>query len=44
LYGTTEGFLRYFGLKNLHDLPILESGDPRQALVAPTMQASTGSE
>ncbi len=44
LYGTTEGFLRYFGLKNLHDLPILESGDPRQALVAPAMQSSTGVE
>lgn len=32
LYGTTEGFLRYFGLKDLSDLPKLEGGDPRAAL------------
>lgn len=32
LYGTTEGFLRYFGLKDLADLPALEGDDPRRAL------------
>jgi len=32
LYGTTEGFLRYFGLKDLSDLPVLEGNDPRSAL------------
>lgn len=31
LYGTTEGFLRYFGLKDLGDLPALGGMDPRQA-------------
>lgn len=44
LYGTTEGFLRYFGLKDLHDLPTLDSGDPRGALVVPPAQTATGSE
>ncbi len=31
LYGTTEGFLRYFGLKDLEGLPALEGDDPRRA-------------
>lgn len=31
LYGTTEGFLRYFGLKDLSALPALAGMDPRQA-------------
>jgi segregation and condensation protein B len=44
LYGTTEGFLRYFGLKDLHELPTLDSGDPRGALVAPPAQPSPASE
>ena len=43
LYGTTEGFLRYFGLKDLGDLPVLEGNDPRGALggMAPSPQASS---
>jgi len=42
LYGTTEGFLRYFGLRDLGDLPVLEGNDPRGALggMAPSPQAS----
>jgi segregation and condensation protein B len=43
LYGTTEGFLRYFGLKDLHELPTLEGSDPRRALVAPPSEPSTTS-
>ncbi len=43
LYGTTEGFLRYFGLKDLHELPTLGGRDPRRALVAPPSQPSTAS-
>jgi segregation and condensation protein B len=31
LYGTTEGFLRHFGLKDLQSLPPLRGGDPRAA-------------
>lgn len=31
LYGTTEGFLRHFGLKDLSALPPLRGGDPRTA-------------
>jgi segregation and condensation protein B len=34
LYGTTEAFLRHFGLKDLNDLPPLEGHDPRQALAS----------
>ncbi len=34
LYGTSEGFLRYFGLKDLGDLPPLEGHDPRSAFGA----------
>lgn len=34
LYGTTEAFLRYFGLKDLRDLPPMAGGDPRGALGA----------
>lgn len=35
LYGTTEAFLRYFGLKDLRDLPPMQGGgDPRGALGA----------
>jgi len=34
LYGTTEGFLRYFGLRDLRELPALEGDDPRRALGA----------
>jgi len=42
LYATTEGFLRYFGLKDLADLPVLEGTDPRGALggMTPTPHAS----
>ncbi len=32
LYGTSEGFLRYFGLRDLKALPPLEGDDPRAAL------------
>lgn len=31
LYGTTEGFLRHFGLQDLEGLPALEGDDPRRA-------------
>lgn len=43
LYGTTEGFLRYFGLKDLDSLPPLEGHDPRGALgpVTPAEATST---
>ncbi len=34
LYGTTDAFLRHFGLKDLTDLPPLEGHDPRQVLAA----------
>lgn len=45
LYGTTEGFLRYFGLKDLSELPALEGDDPRRALggVAPPSETSAAS-
>ncbi len=36
LYGTSEGFLRYFGLKDLNALPPQEGSDPRGALGAVT--------
>ena len=38
LYGTTEGFLRHFGLQDLHALPPLRGDDPRAAFIgtAPT--------
>lgn len=32
LYATTEGFLRYFGLQGLSELPAMEGNDPRSAL------------
>jgi len=32
LYGTTEGFLRHFGLQDLSDLPPLRGSDPRAML------------
>ncbi len=35
LYGTTEGFLRHFGLRDLHALPPMRDGDPRQLLTRP---------
>lgn len=35
LYGTTEGFLRYFGLKDLNALPPLEGHDPATRLPPP---------
>src|SRR5207253_544633 len=46
LYATTEGFLRYFGLKDLGDLPVLEGTDPRGALggMTPTPHASPAEE
>jgi len=34
LYGTSEGFLRYFGLRDLGALPPLKGDDPRTALGA----------
>lgn len=34
LYGTTEAFLRHFGLKDLRDLPPMQGSDPRGALGA----------
>ncbi len=36
LYGTSEGFLRYFGLKDLSNLPPLEGHDPRTVFGAVT--------
>jgi segregation and condensation protein B len=38
LYGTTEGFLRHFGLKDLQSLPPLRGDDPRGALTAPAAE------
>ena len=35
LYGTTEGFLQYFGLKDLSALPPLDGHDPSISLPAP---------
>jgi len=35
LYGTTEGFLRHFGLRDLSALPPLRGDDPRAAFAAP---------
>lgn len=40
LYGTTEAFLRHFGLKDLSDLPPLEGHDPRQALASDPLASS----
>lgn len=42
LYGTTEGFLRYFGLKDLNALPALEGMDPRQAFRSPASAPDPG--
>jgi len=42
LYGTTEGFLRYFGLKDLDALPALEGMDPRQAFRGPASAPDPG--
>lgn len=46
LYETTDGFLRYFGLKDLSDLPALEGNDPRGALggMTPSPHASPAEE
>lgn len=35
LYGTTEGFLRHFGLRDLQALPPLGGDDPRRILTRP---------
>ena len=35
LYGTTEGFLRHFGLRDLQALPPLRGDDPRGVLTQP---------
>jgi len=35
LYGTTEGFLRHFGLRDLQALPPLRGDDPRGVLTEP---------
>lgn len=35
LYGTTEGFLRHFGLRDLGALPPLRGNDPRSAFGTP---------
>ena len=35
LYGTTEGFLRHFGLRDLQSLPPLRGDDPRGVLTQP---------
>jgi segregation and condensation protein B len=35
LYGTTEGFLRHFGLRDLQSLPPLRGDDPRALLPPP---------
>jgi segregation and condensation protein B len=37
LYGTSEGFLRYFGLRDLGALPPLQGDDPRSALTPSTL-------
>ncbi|MDQ7842891.1 MAG: SMC-Scp complex subunit ScpB [Armatimonadota bacterium] len=39
LYGTTEGFLRHFGLRDLSDLPPLRGNDPRAMLSGRTDRA-----
>jgi len=38
LYGTTEGFLRHFGLRDLDALPPLRGNDPRSAFGTPASQ------
>jgi segregation and condensation protein B len=43
LYGTTEGFLRYFGLQDLSQLPAMEGNDPRSALGSLPLPAQTSS-
>lgn len=42
LYGTSEGFLRYFGLRDLNALPPLKGNDPRAALGAATTASTDG--
>jgi segregation and condensation protein B len=42
LYGTTEGFLRYFGLRGLDDLPPLGDHDPRAALDGMSARSGRG--
>lgn len=44
LYGTTEGFLRHFGLKDLASLPPLRGNDPRGAFTASSAAASNGED
>ena len=45
LYGTTEAFLRHFGLRDLSSLPPLVNHDPRSALeaVAPSQELPVSS-
>ena len=42
LYGTTEGFLRHFGLSDLQSLPPLAGNDPRRALTTPLRGEDAG--
>jgi len=42
LYGTTEGFLRHFGLRDLTALPPLRGDDPRTIFTGRTSEAAGG--
>ena len=44
LYGTTEGFLRHFGLRDLGALPPLRGDDPREAFLPASAPASPNGE
>lgn len=44
LYGTTEGFLRHFGLGDLGALPPLAGGDPRAAFPGPATGSAAGTD
>lgn len=44
LYGTTEGFLRHFGLRDLDALPPLRGDDPRAAFIGAAPERSSSGE
>lgn len=44
LYGTTEGFLRHFGLRDVSALPPLAGDDPRAAFMGPATGPPDGTD
>lgn len=44
LYGTTEGFLRHFGLRDLSALPPLRGDDPRAVFMGPAKAPPDGDD